>query len=234
MIKVAIIPARGGSKRIFKKNIRNFLGKPMISYPIENLLSTKFFDKIFVTTDDLEIAQVVRNHKELEIILRPAELSDDITPTVPVIRHAVSSVKSTHKYQDSFAVCCVYPTNPFLSMQDVQLGYELLLNNESANYINPICKYPYPIQRALSYSAVGEINMLNPELKLTRSQDLEVCYHDAGQWYWGMDSTWLSEEPLLLKSRGIIIPKWRVQDIDDLEDWESAEKLYSAIKNEDK
>jgi len=223
MKKIAIIPARGGSKRIPRKNVKPFMGKPAISYPIEVAMNCELFDEIVVTTDDEEIADIGKRFGATRIVKRPLGLADDVTPTVPVIAHAIQELGM----QPEDTVCCIYPVNPFLNVTDVLDGFKLLVENHDISYVNSICSYPYPIQRAVRKDLHSRISMINPELALTRSQDLEECFHDAGQWYWGRAETWNSNKKLLHDSIGVVIPRWRVQDIDTFEDWENAEKLFS-------
>jgi N-acylneuraminate cytidylyltransferase len=229
MTKIAVIPARGGSKRIPHKNIRDFLGKPAITRTLEKLVESEIFDEVFVSTDSNEIAEVATTTKGVKVIFRPAELADDITPTVPVIAHAVTEYKKTMddlSQQSELDVCCVYPVNPFLDITDMKTGLSTLQTTSGISYVNSIVTYPYPIQRALTMDTVGRIEMINPSLALTRSQDLEETFHDAGQWYWGRAETWLTGQRLLFNSIGVQVPRWRAQDVDTNEDWLIAEKLF--------
>ena len=229
MPKLAIIPARGGSKRIPKKNIREFCGEPAITRTLKNLIQSKVFDDIVVSTDSDEIAQVAKSVAGVQTISRPSFLADDFTSTVRVISHAIlefQNKKSRISNSESLEVCCVYPINPFLDTKELETGLAILRTNPGVSYVNSIVSYSYPIQRALRLNPVGRIEMINPSLSLTRSQDLEETFHDAGQWYWGIDETWLAESPLLINSIGIQIPRWRALDIDTFEDWEMAEKMF--------
>jgi|LauGreDrversion4_1035100.scaffolds.fasta_scaffold21547_2 N-acylneuraminate cytidylyltransferase len=229
MTKIAVIPARGGSKRIPHKNIRDFLGKPAITRTLEKLVESEIFDEVFVSTDSNEIADVATTTKGVKVIFRPANLADDITPTVPVIAHAVTEYKKTMddlSQQSELDVCCVYPVNPFLDITDMKTGLSTLQTTNGISYVNAIVTYPYPIQRALTMDTVGRIEMINPSLALTRSQDLEETFHDAGQWYWGRAETWLTGQRLLFNSIGVRVPRWRAQDVDTNEDWLIAEKLF--------
>ena len=219
---IAIIPARGGSKRIPQKNIRDFLGQPAISYPISAALNSGIFSDVIVSTDSAEIAAVSRESGATGVIDRPNDLADDITPTVPVIAHAVEYLE----LEPETVVCCIYPVNPFVIIEDLRAGLALLLQNPSISYVNSICTFPYPIQRALRMDPKGIIEMANPSLAVTRSQDLEEMFHDAGQWYFGKAETWKRRDHILFNSIGFRIPRWRSQDIDTLEDWELAEKLF--------
>ena len=224
---IAIIPARGGSKRIPMKNIKQFMGKPAILYPVEAALSSGVIDQVIVSTDSEIIAGCVDGIERVTIHFRPSKLSDDITPTVPVIAEAIES----NGIDDDVAVCCIYPVNPFIQSNDIVNGLELLKSHPSISYVNSIGTYSYPIQRAVRKNANGQIEMLNPELALTRSQDLEEVFHDAGQWYWGRASTWKNGEKLLFNSIGVQIPRWRCQDIDTLEDWELSELLFKVSQD---
>ncbi len=224
---IAIIPARGGSKRIPLKNIKHFMGKPAILYPIEAALASGVIGQVIVTTDSEVIARCVDGLEKVIVHLRPANLSDDITPTVPVIAEAINS----NGIDDDVAVCCIYPVNPFIQSNDIVSGLELLKNNPDISYVNSIGTYSYPIQRAVRKSAAGKIEMLNPELALTRSQDLEEVFHDAGQWYWGRANTWRNGDKLLFNSIGVQIPRWRCQDIDTIEDWELSEMLFKVSQD---
>lgn len=224
---IAIIPARGGSKRIPLKNIKPFMGKPAILYPIETALAIGVIEQIIVSTDSDLIADCVNGIEKVKVHMRPSNLSDDLTPTVPVIAEAINSTG----IGDDVAVCCIYPVNPFIQSNDIAKGLNLLRQNPGISYVNSIGTYSYPIQRAVRKKANGTIEMLNPELALTRSQDLEEAFHDAGQWYWGRAKTWKNGDKLLFNSIGVQIPRWRCQDIDTNEDWELSELLYKVSKN---
>jgi pseudaminic acid cytidylyltransferase len=227
--RIAIIPARGGSKRIPKKNIREFFGIPAISRTLNLLVDSEIFDHVIVSTDSEEIARVALTTTSVRIIARPSELADDFTPTVPVISHAIMEFTKNagrSNQLDALEVCCVYPINPFLNIKDLSSGLSILQTTPDISYVNSIVSFPYPIQRAVKLDPSGKIEMFNPSLALTRSQDLEEAFHDAGQWYWGKAQTWLTGDKLLFNSIGVQIPRWRAQDIDTIEDWELAEKLF--------
>ena len=205
------------------------MGKPMISYAIEAAKSSQLFESIIVTTDSAEIADISMNLGVDQVINRPDNLADDFTPTVPVIAHAISQLQMTRNVQD-YNVCCIYPTNPFLEINTLELGLRLLLENTEVNYTLPVSDFGYPIQRSVRYSPDNyRISMFNPEYALTRSQDLEMAYHDVGQWYWGKTATWLNEEKLLDNCLGVLVPRWKSQDIDNEDDWKRAEMLYKII-----
>lgn len=227
-MNVAIIPARGGSKRIYKKNIREFCGKPMIAWSIEAARAAACFDCVMVSTDDEEIADVALSFGADVPFMRPAELANDTAGTMPVIAHAIDwSIKQGEKVD--FA-CCIYATAPFVRSEDLQYGLELIKNTVS-DYAFTVTSFPYPVQRALRINHEHRVEMLYPDLFHTRSQDLEEAYHDAGQFYWGKAAAWQTSTPIFsAKSAPIFLPRHRVQDIDTLEDWESAEWLFRSIQ----
>lgn len=225
-MKAAILPARGGSKRIPRKNIRPFLGKPIIAYGIEAARSAGVFDRIIVSTDDDEIAQVAESHGAEAPFRRPAALSDDLTGTAAVVRHALAWLADAGAPAD-FA-CCIYATAPFVRPEDLIEGLDRL-EASSQCYAFSVASFPFPIQRALRRRGQG-VGMFHPEHAETRSQDLEEAYHDAGQFYWGRAQAFLAGTPLFAEtSIPVVLPRWRVQDIDTEEDWRRAEHLYRAL-----
>lgn len=227
-MKLAIIPARGGSKRIPRKNIKSFCGKPMIARSIEAALQSGCFDRVIVSTDDAEIAEVARQHGAEVPFIRPAELADDHTATIPVIRHAIEWFIA--RGESPRHVCCVYATAPFVSGEDIGQGLKMLIENDCA-YAFSVTSYAFPIQRAIRITHEGRVEMFSPEYFATRSQDLEEAYHDAGQFYWGQAGAWLEGKPLFgLHSVPIVLPRHRVQDIDTPEDWARAEWLFKAMQ----
>ena len=225
----AVIPARGGSKRIPRKNIRNFSGIPAISRTIEFVLSTGIFSEVIVSTDDHEIAEMSLSAGATFIVNRSDLLSSDYATTVPVVSDALKQFDD--KASQSSFVCCIYPVNPFLDKLNLSKGLDLLKGHVSINYVNPVVTFPYPIERALQINSSGMVQMLNPLHLETRTQDLGEYVHDAGQWYWGRGETWLREASLLTNSIGLPVPRWVSQDIDTLEDWNYAEILFSILKN---
>lgn len=228
MIRVAIIPARGGSKRIPRKNIKAFCGKPMIAWSIEAARASGCFDKIIVSTDDSEIAETARQWGAQVPFMRPAELSDDYAGTIPVIRHAVQWLQEHEGPVDQ--ACCIYATAPFVSAEDLQRGWQLL-NSTAQDYAFSVTSYAFPIQRAIRITEQGNVAMFNPEHFMTRSQDLEEAWHDAGQFYWGTAAAWLAEKALFADgSVPVKLPRHRVQDIDTPEDWIRAEWLFKAMQ----
>lgn len=227
--RVAIIPARGGSKRIPRKNIKEFCGKPMIAWSIEAAKASGCFDQIIVSTDDDEIARVARECGATVPFMRPAELADDFTGTLPVMRHAVEWLNQNDGPVEY--ACCVYATAPFVLAQDLEEGLRLLKDTGSS-YAFSVTSYAFPIQRAIRITKNGRVAMFNPEHFQTRSQDLEEAWHDAGQFYWGTAEAWCEERPIFGEgSAPVKLPRHRVQDIDTPEDWVRAEWLFRAMEN---
>ena len=224
-MKIAIIPARGGSKRIPRKNIKDFFGKPLIAYSIQAAKETKLFDKIIVSTDDEEIASIAEGYGA-QTLKRPKELADDFTPTIPVIAHAI---KATCKDLDEIeAVCCIYATAPFVQTEYIKKAYEKLLTCKS-DYCFSATSFAFPIQRAIKLKNES-VEMFYPEHFNTRSQDLEEAYHDAGQFYWGTPKAWCEGKPIFSTNSTVtIMPRYLVQDIDTLEDWKRAELMYKVL-----
>jgi len=226
-MNVAIIPARGGSKRIPRKNIKLFKGKPMLSYSIEAAIKSGCFDRVIVSTDDAEISKVAIDMGAEVPFVRPPNLSDDHTATVPVIKHAIEYINTNGGCVD--LACCIYATAPFVQAKDLEQAFEKISNSNS-HYCLSVTTFPYPIQRALRIVDSGSIAMIKPENYDVRSQDLEEAYHDAGQFYFGTAQAWLEGLPILAdKSLPLIIPRCRAQDIDTQEDWEQAELMYEVL-----
>ncbi|MFG6569718.1 pseudaminic acid cytidylyltransferase [Sulfitobacter sp. 1A13679] len=227
-LRLAIIPARGGSKRIPRKNIKVFGGKPMIAWSIDAALESECFDRIIVSTDDPEIAQVAEALGAEVPFIRPRDLSDDHTGTVPVIAHAVAWQNA----QGTLAteVCCLYATAPFIRPKDLREGLNALQRTD-VDYAFSVTTYAFPIQRAIRITEDKRVAMFQPEHFATRSQDLEEAWHDAGQFYWGKAEAWLEERPLFgSASVPVPLPRYRVQDIDTVEDWERAELMRLALQ----
>jgi N-acylneuraminate cytidylyltransferase len=226
-MKIAVIPARGGSKRIPRKNIKIFCGKPMIAWSIEVAKASGLFDHIIVSTDDEEIADIARKWGGEVPFIRPAELSNDHTGTTEVIAHATQWSLDQGFVVD--AVCCIYATAPFIRMDDLKRGLETLESGDWA-YAFTATDFAAPIFRAFQQTAEGGIKMFYPEHFLTRSQDLPIALHDAGQFYWGRPSAWTEGKRIFDRHAiPIMIPRWRVQDIDNHEDWQRAEIIASII-----
>lgn len=232
-MNVAIIPARGGSKRIPGKNIKVFAGKPMIGWSIEAAKESGCFDTIIVSTDDDAIAEIAEEYGAEVPFTRPASLSDDYTGTIPVIAHAIRTLNEHNANSDVGSVkraCCIYATAPFVQPADIKAGLAQV-NKTDVDYAFSVTSYPFPIQRALRLTDEQRVTMFQPEHFSTRSQDLVEAYHDAGQFYWGRANAWLEEKLLFTPaSAPVILPRHRVQDIDTPEDWERAEWLFKAMQ----
>lgn len=223
---VCIIPARGGSKRIPRKNLKDFHGRPMIAWSIVAALESGCFDRVIVSTDDEEISNVAREWGAETPFIRPRELSDDHTGTIAVVRHAAEWLSNAGETPAS--ICCLYATAPFVRPSDLSDGLTAL--ERGARYAFSATSFAFPIQRALRIVERGGVEMIQPEHALTRSQDLEDVWHDAGQFYWANFETWVAEEPIFTpNSTPIIIPRRRAQDIDTPEDWEMAEAMFSVM-----
>jgi len=224
---IAVIPARGGSKRIAKKNITDFAGKPLIAWSIEKALNTKIFDKVIVSTDSKEIAKVSEKFGAEVPFLRPKNLSDDFTGTSAVISHAVNWHNDNGNYVDF--VCCLYATAPLVQEVDILGAYKKLLSSKKS-FVFSVTEYPYPIQRAIRLNERNEVNLISPEFKKSRSQDLSKCYHDAGQFYWGKSQAFSEETDFFSPdSLGYLIPSYRVCDIDEPDDLVRAKLLFEVL-----
>jgi pseudaminic acid cytidylyltransferase len=228
-VRLAVIPARGGSKRIPRKNIRPFAGKPMIAYAIEAAQRSGLFDHVVVSTDDDEIAAAAAELGAQVPFRRPTDLADDHTPTVPVVAHAIRACEALGWRANQ--VCCIYPGVPFLQEQDLHAALQALAAD--ADYAFPVVPFPSAIQRALRREADGTTRPFYPEYAATRTQDLPAAFHDAGQFYWGRAGAWLAGLNIHVHGRTIVLPPWRVVDIDTPEDWERAELLYRAFTLKD-
>jgi len=228
-MSLCIIPARGGSKRIPRKNIKPFHGRPMIAWSIQAALESKSFDHVIVSTDDAEIAETARREGAEVPFMRPTDLSDDHTATVPVIAHVMAEVEKL--WGDQPYVCCLYATAPFVQADDIRAARDLL-DKTGADYAFPVTSFSFPIQRGVRLRYDGRIEMFQPEHALTRSQDLEEAYHDVGQFYWGRRSAWLAGTPIIGPGAApLVIPRHRAQDIDTPEDWDNAELLFTAFQD---
>lgn len=222
---VAIIPARGGSKRIPRKNLLPFDGVPMVVRSIRTALDSGLFDEVVVSTDDAEIAEVARTHGAQVPFMRPAALADDFTGTAAVIVHALEQLPSFDY------ACCVYATAPLLQVRYLREGFELLEQHADKSFAFSVCDFGFPVQRALTLDEQGALTALYPEFRNTRSQDLPAAFQDAGQFYWGRREAWLRGEVLYSPaSLPVILPRHLVQDIDTPQDWKRAEYLYAALK----
>ncbi|MDO9057198.1 MAG: pseudaminic acid cytidylyltransferase [Sulfuricurvum sp.] len=226
-MRVAIIPARGGSKRIPRKNIKLFAGLPILAHSIKAAQQSGLFDRIVVTTDDEEIADIARSYGAEIPFMRPKELSDDHTATIPVIAHAIQTLQNDSVIDYA---CCIYATAPFIRAEDIRNTYNALITH-TKQYAFPVTTFPFPIQRAVMRDEQGNIEMFYPEHFATRSQDLEEAYHDVGQFYWGTREAWLEGKPIFSDAATtIVLPRHLVQDIDTLEDWTRAELMHKVLQ----
>lgn len=227
MANIAVIPARGGSKRIPRKNIKEFYGKPLIAYSIEAAIESQCFDRVILSTDDDEIAEIGLKIGAEVPFIRDKKLADDYEGTVAVIQDVL------HRLADDSIdyACLIYATAPLMEPEYIRLGLDMLKDSNNAQYAFSVTSYPFPIQRAITLSEKGQVNMIDPQMLNVRSQDLEEAWHDAGQFYWGTTNAWKQALPVFdLHSLGIRIPRYLVQDIDTLEDWQTAELMYKAWK----
>jgi N-acylneuraminate cytidylyltransferase len=218
---ICIIPARGGSKRIPKKNIKDFLGKPIMAYSIEMALESGLFDEVMVSTDDLEIAEIAKSSGASVPFIRSKEASDDYATTAAVIKEVVEMYRNIGEEFDS--ICCLYPTAVLANSADIRQGYELL---KDADMVLPVTEFSFPPLRSFRVNEEGLAEYRYLEHVNTRSQDLEPWYHDAGQWYWYQIKT-LEKELEFYERRVLKLSNIRVQDIDNIEDWKIAEIKYS-------
>lgn len=226
MKKIALIPARGGSKRIPRKNIKLFCGKPIIAYPIELALNCGLFDRVIVSTDDEEIAQISKDYGAEVPYFRSSEASSDYASTVDVL------LEFLEKYEGSCDIlCCLYPTTPLLQGCDLVESFARFEQGGFDSLI-PVTKFSYPPQRALEIDETGLLGMEHPENLNSRSQDLRPLYHDAGQFYWIKTDELVSQGTLFTKNCGAyVLGEIQVQDIDNISDWEIAELKYQLIRN---
>ena len=224
---IAIIPARGGSKRIPKKNIKNFLGKPIIAYSIETALKSGLFDEVMVSTDDAEIAEIAKKYGAKVPFMRSVENADDFATTADVLKEVLQNYKQFQQRNFDYA-CCIYPTAPFVSTELLQKSFDLL-KEKNFDTVFPVMAYGYPIQRALKIQQ-DKMQLFQPEHLNTRSQDLEKAYHDAGQFYWFQVDKFQKFGKLWTDNTGVIVIKEsQAQDIDTLEDWQLAEIKYKIL-----
>ncbi|MFV2053243.1 pseudaminic acid cytidylyltransferase [Aliiroseovarius sp. YM-037] len=224
-MSICLIPARGGSKRIPRKNIKDFCGKPMIGWSIEAARRAGCFDRIIISTDDAEIADVAKTFGAEVPFMRPDELANDFATTQAVIHHAIEWLEAEGGAPN--ALCCLYATAPFVRAEDISDAADLLTD---ADYVIPVTSFAFPIQRAVKLTPNGRLAMFDPDQYKTRSQDLEEAYHDAGQFYWGKTNAWRDAVPPFGEgTKPLVLPRSRVQDIDTPEDWEQAEAMFRAL-----
>ena len=225
---IALIPARGGSERILRKNIRKFCGRPIIAWPIELAKKSKIFDRIVVSTDDHEVVETALQEGAEVPFIRPSKLSDNGTGIAPVVKHAILQIQQSDIVVSE--LCLIYATAPFLQIDALKRGLELL-HTEDCDYVISVTTFAFPIQRAVKRTANGRLAMFQPETYNSRSQDLDTAYHDAAQFCWGTTDAWLEERPVFGPNTvPIVLPRHLVQDIDTEEDWNSAEWKFKAIR----
>ena len=217
-MNICIIPARGGSKRIPRKNIKEFCGKPMLARAIDTAKNSQLFSQIIVSTDDSDIADIAQQNGA-EVIFRPVKLADDYATTVAVIRHAIQDLP------DNSDICCLYPCTPLLTPQ-ILLDSLQVWQNSTSLYCFPVLAFASNILRALKLTEANEVSSVFAANEQVRTQDLPHAYYDAGQFYWGTQEAWLTEDKIHNHAVGFILPKYRVVDIDDEADWQFAEQLY--------
>jgi N-acylneuraminate cytidylyltransferase len=226
-VRAAIIPARGGSKRIPRKNIRPFFGKPMIGWSIEAAIASGCFDRIIVSTDDPDIASTAQGFGAEAPFVRPPELSGDHVGMLPVMAHAVRWLEEHNA--TATAVCCIYATAPFLTAAHLREGLRVLLETGS-DHACAVTRFEYPVQRALRITGAGRIEMFDESQFHTRSQDLEAAYHDAAQFCWGSAEAWKQERRVFSAgSCPVVLPRYLVQDIDSPDDWDRAERMFASM-----
>lgn len=230
MKKLAIITARGGSKRIPRKNIKDFLGRPIISYSISAAIESNLFDEIMVSTDDHEIAEIAKQYGAKVPFLRSSKNSDDFASTMDVILEVLQEYKV--RGEEFQSGCCIYPTAPFIDGDLLNKSYQLLLEEEY-DTVFPVVQFSNPIQRALVMDPNRKVSMMHPEFRSSRSQDLEKAYYDSGQFYWFNIKKLLAQQKLWTDNTGVIeLEEHQVQDIDNPIDWKLAELKYKLIIEE--
>lgn len=226
-MKIAVIPARGGSKRIPKKNIKNFYGKPMIAWSIEAAMNSNLFDAVIVSTDDEEISDISIEYGAEVPFKRPANISDDYAVTTAVMAHSANWLLEKGYEVDSMT--CIYATAPFINIEDLKRGLTVF-DSESWEYVFTVTDFAAPIFRSFKQLESGGLEMYYPQFFETRSQDLPKALHDAGQFYIAHPSTWINNKKIFdKKSSPLIIPRYRVQDIDTEEDWKRAEMMAPSL-----
>jgi pseudaminic acid cytidylyltransferase len=231
-MNVALIPARGGSKRIPHKNIKSFAGKPIIHYSIGAAKSSGLFERVIVSTDSESIAEVARAAGAETPFVRPAEFSNDFATTASVMLHGLQWMENAG--MDVKYLCCIYATAPFVRASDLRKGYELVTSGKVDGAFS-VTSFPFTPFRALKLGDAGKLEMIWPQYELTRSNDLPEAFHDAGQFYWVETGNFLKEQKVWPKrSMPVILPRYLVQDIDTLEDWENAEMKYFSLPKEKK
>jgi len=229
MSNLAIIPARGGSKRIPRKNIKLFLGKPIITYSIEAAINSGLFDEVMVSTDDAEIAKIANQHGATVPFMRSEKTSNDFATTFDVVEEVINSYKVRGIEFES--ICCIYPCAPFVSEQKLKSAYNLFVDGYF-DTVFPVMRFGFPIQRSLRIDDLGKISFFYPEYALTRSQDLLPSFHDAGQFYWMNEKACMEQQKIIGGNSGsIVITELEGQDIDNEVDWKLAELKYELLQS---
>lgn len=227
MERVALIPARGGSKRIPRKNIREFVGVPALARVVRTLLESEAVTQVVVSTDDTEIAAVAEESGATTPFKRPAELADSFTGARPVIQHAIEALE----LGDDKTVGVFYPTAVLTTVDDVR-GSVRLFDETDSEFVLAVSEFPSPVQRALVLNQDGAVRPREPEHVLARSQDLDVAYHDIGQFYWGQAGAWRRDIPVVQsRSRAYVVDAWRAVDIDTPSDWLRAEMVFRMLND---
>lgn len=226
MKNLCIIPARGGSKRIPRKNVKPFLGKPMLAYSIEAALATELFDEVMVSTDDEEIANVARQYGAKVPFMRSAETANDFATTADVLKEVLAKYKEQGREFDNF--CCIYATAPMIQSKDIIAAFERL-SSSKFTVVYPVVAFSYPIWRCLDLAADGTMTRHWPEYENSRSQDLPKEYHDTGTFYWYKTEEWLNGNSII---GGIEVDETTIQDIDTVTDWKIAEMKYKLLHGE--
>lgn len=227
---IALIPARGGSKRIPRKCVREFAGLPMVAHPIRIAREAGVFDRIVVSTDDPEIAQIAIDHGAEVPFQRPVELADDHTPIVEVVRHAIRSLQESGENVEY--LCRIFATAALLSPEDLVCGYDHMRNG--ARFAMGVKAFPHPLERAIRLDSSGQVKMLQPGHFASRTQDLPETFYDPGQFCWGTPESFLSGTPPLLSegTAGVVLPPYRGLDIDTDDEWRLAEAVFQHQKSE--
>lgn len=226
MKNLAIIPARGGSKRIPRKNVKPFLGKPILAYSIEAALATGLFDEVMVSTDDEEIADVARQYGAKVPFMRSAGTSNDFATTADVLNEVIAKYKEQRQEFDNF--CCIYATAPMVQSKDIIFAFERL-SNSKFTVVYPVVSFSYPIWRCLDLAEDGTMTRHWPKYENSRSQDLPKEYHDTGTFYWYKTKEWLKGNSIV---GGIEVDETTIQDIDTETDWKIAEMKYKLLHGE--
>lgn len=230
MKTLCIIPARGGSKRIPRKNIRPFAGKPMIAWSIEAALASDLFDRVIVSTDDPEVGNEATRYGAEVPFVRPPDLSGDHTPLVPVVRHAAREAGATSET----LVCCLFATAPFVTPELLREGLDALRTNPGTDFVFSAARFSFPIFRAVGQQADGTVRLFQPQHALTRSQDLPAAFHEAGQFWWATPEALERHDSIYAaRCRMVVVPAERVQDIDTEEDWARAEIIARYLNLEE-